>query len=142
MKIHRVLKISDLFQHSCSKLHADCIERRLLKGVVRMCGRNTEEVIGCWRKLHNVELQRFYSSRNLIKVIKSRMDGWTYFTKATILEVPYVKVTIRTNMTQSLLLCTMEKRTESLQYDHWPVGKEICHSTSVSPKLAPTHPPV
>jgi hypothetical protein len=31
---------------------------------------------GVWRKLHNEELQNFYSSQNIIKIIKSRRMRW------------------------------------------------------------------
>ena len=34
------------------------------------------EVRGGWRKLHNEELHVFYSSPNLVQVIKSRRRGW------------------------------------------------------------------
>jgi hypothetical protein len=32
-----------------------------------------EEVTGEWRKLHNVELNDWYSSQNFVRVIKSKM---------------------------------------------------------------------
>jgi hypothetical protein len=31
---------------------------------------------GSWRKLHNDELHRLYSSRNIVRVIKSRRMSW------------------------------------------------------------------
>jgi hypothetical protein len=34
------------------------------------------EVTGEWRKLHNEKLNDLYSSRNIIRVIKSRRMGW------------------------------------------------------------------
>jgi hypothetical protein len=34
------------------------------------------EVRGGWRKLHNEELHVFYSSPNIVQVIKSRRMGW------------------------------------------------------------------
>jgi hypothetical protein len=33
---------------------------------------NREEVVEGWRRLHNEELQKFYASLNIIKVVKSR----------------------------------------------------------------------
>jgi hypothetical protein len=36
-----------------------------------------DEVTGGWRKLHNEELCNLYSSRNIIRMIKSRMVRWT-----------------------------------------------------------------
>jgi hypothetical protein len=35
-----------------------------------------EEVTGGWRKLHNEEIHNFYSSLNIIRVIKSRRMRW------------------------------------------------------------------
>jgi hypothetical protein len=39
--------------------------------VLRIFGPKWEED-GSWRKLHNDELHRLYSSRNILRVIKSR----------------------------------------------------------------------
>jgi hypothetical protein len=39
-------------------------------------GHMREEVAGGWRKLHNDELQNFYSPPNIIRVIKSRRMRW------------------------------------------------------------------
>jgi hypothetical protein len=36
----------------------------------RIFGRKGDEVIGCWRKLHNEELHNFYSSPNITRMIK------------------------------------------------------------------------
>jgi hypothetical protein len=44
-------------------------EKRMLR---RIFGRKKDEIVGLWRKLHNEELNKFYSSRNIIKMIKSR----------------------------------------------------------------------
>jgi hypothetical protein len=33
-------------------------------------------VIGCWRKLHNLELDKLYSSSSIIRMIKSRRMMW------------------------------------------------------------------
>jgi hypothetical protein len=35
-----------------------------------------EEVVGGWRKLHNVELHNLYASPNIIRVIKSWRMRW------------------------------------------------------------------
>jgi hypothetical protein len=35
-----------------------------------------DEVAGCWRKLHNEELQEFYASPSIIRMIKSRRMRW------------------------------------------------------------------
>jgi hypothetical protein len=48
-------------------------ENRLLR---RIFGPRRHEVIGEWRKLHNVELSDLYSSRNVVQVIKQRRMGW------------------------------------------------------------------
>ena len=43
--------------------------------VERIFGPKKGEVTGKWRKLHN-ELNDMYSSTNIVRVIKSRRDGW------------------------------------------------------------------
>jgi hypothetical protein len=40
-------------------------------------GTKRDEVTEDWRKLHNQELQTFYSSPNIIRMIKSRRMRWT-----------------------------------------------------------------
>jgi hypothetical protein len=45
------------------------IENRVL---TRIFGPKRDEVRGGWRKLHNEELHRLYSSPSIIKMIKSR----------------------------------------------------------------------
>ena len=54
-------------------------ERRLKvfenRVVERIFGPKKGEVTGKWRKLHN-ELNDMYSSTNIVRVIKSRRDGW------------------------------------------------------------------
>jgi len=45
-------------------------ENRVLRGIFRP---KKDEVTGEWRKLHNEELNDLYSSRNIVRVIKSRM---------------------------------------------------------------------
>jgi len=39
-------------------------------------GRKREEVAGGWRRLHNEELHKFYSTRHIIRAIKSRRIRW------------------------------------------------------------------
>jgi hypothetical protein len=43
---------------------------------VRIFGPKRDEVTGDWRKLHNEELHNFYSSRNIMGMIKSRRMRW------------------------------------------------------------------
>jgi hypothetical protein len=38
----------------------------------RIFGPMMEEITGCWRMLHNEKLHNLYSSRNIIRLIKSR----------------------------------------------------------------------
>jgi hypothetical protein len=45
-------------------------ENRVLR---RIFEPKRDEVTGDWRKLHYVELHKFYSSPNIIRIIKSRM---------------------------------------------------------------------
>jgi hypothetical protein len=47
-------------------------ENRLL----RIFGPRRDEVTGDWRKLHNEKLHNFYSSPNIIRMIKSRRIKW------------------------------------------------------------------
>jgi hypothetical protein len=38
----------------------------------RICGPNSDEITGEWRKLHNEELHGLYSSPSIVRLIKSR----------------------------------------------------------------------
>jgi hypothetical protein len=42
----------------------------------RMCGPKRDDVVDNWGKLHNEELHKFYSSLNIIRMIKSRRMRW------------------------------------------------------------------
>jgi len=42
----------------------------------RIFGPRKDEVTGKWRRLHNEELNDFYSSPNIVWVIKSRRMSW------------------------------------------------------------------
>jgi hypothetical protein len=48
-------------------------ENRVLR---RIFGPKRDDVTGEWRRLHNKELYALYSSRNIIRVIKSRRQRW------------------------------------------------------------------
>jgi hypothetical protein len=48
-------------------------ENRVLRRIV---GPKRDEVTGGWRKLHNEELQNFYSTPSIIRMIKSRNMIW------------------------------------------------------------------
>jgi len=48
-------------------------ENRVLR---RVFGPERDEETGKWRKLHNEELNDLYSSRNIVRVIKSRRLRW------------------------------------------------------------------
>jgi hypothetical protein len=49
-------------------------EKRVLR---RIFGPKRDEVTGGWRKLHNEELRKLYSSPNIITMINSRGMKWT-----------------------------------------------------------------
>jgi hypothetical protein len=42
----------------------------------RIFGPKGEEVVGCWRRLHNEELHNLYASPNVIRESKSRRMMW------------------------------------------------------------------
>jgi hypothetical protein len=44
----------------------------------RIFGPKRDEVTGRWRKLHNEELRDLYSSRGIIRIIKSRRMRWAW----------------------------------------------------------------
>jgi hypothetical protein len=48
-------------------------ENRVLR---RIFGPKRDEMMGDWRKLHNEEHHNLYSSRNIIRLIKSRRMKW------------------------------------------------------------------
>jgi hypothetical protein len=48
-------------------------ENRVLR---RIFGPKRDEVKGDWRKLHNEEHHNFYSSPNIIRMMKSRRMRW------------------------------------------------------------------
>jgi hypothetical protein len=48
-------------------------ENRVLR---RIFGPMRDEVTGGWRKLHNEELHKLYSSPRIIRIIKWRMMWW------------------------------------------------------------------
>jgi hypothetical protein len=48
-------------------------ENRMLRRIFRW---KRDEVIDCWRKLHNEELHILYFWTNMIKMVKSRKVEW------------------------------------------------------------------
>jgi hypothetical protein len=50
-------------------------ENRVLR---RIFGPRRDEVMGDWKKLHNEELHKLYSSPNIIRMIKSRRMRWAW----------------------------------------------------------------
>jgi hypothetical protein len=49
------------------------VENSLLRGIF---GRNRDEIVGEWRKLHNGELNDLYCSLKIFRAIKSRRMRW------------------------------------------------------------------
>jgi len=45
----------------------------------RIFGPRRDEIMGEWRRLHNEELNNFYSSPNIVRMIKSRRMRWAGF---------------------------------------------------------------
>jgi hypothetical protein len=59
-----------IFQfYSILYFRVSCLLRRIF-------GPKRDEVTGEWRKLHNEELRDLYSSRSIIRIIKSRRMRW------------------------------------------------------------------
>jgi hypothetical protein len=48
-------------------------ENRVLR---RIFGSDRDEVISGWRKFHNEEYRKLYSSPNIIRMVKSRSMRW------------------------------------------------------------------
>jgi hypothetical protein len=48
-------------------------ENRVLR---RIFGPKRDEMVGSWRKLHNVEIHNLYSSPDIIRLIKSMKTRW------------------------------------------------------------------
>jgi hypothetical protein len=63
---------------SCTKKEhgLSIFEKRVLRRTYRP---EREEVVGGWRRLHNKELHNWYTSPNIIKVIKSRSKRWAEY---------------------------------------------------------------
>ena len=47
-----------------------------IKVLRKIFGAKKDEITGEWRKLHNAELQSFYSSPNIIRYLKSKRLRW------------------------------------------------------------------
>jgi len=55
------------------EMKVSVFENRVLR---RIFGPRRDEETGEWRRLHNEELNDLYSSRNIVRVIKSRRMRW------------------------------------------------------------------
>jgi hypothetical protein len=63
--------------------------------VVRIFGPKWDEVIGGWRKLHNVELHNLYTSPSVIRMMKSRRMRWAWTVARVGRKVNAYKVLVR-----------------------------------------------
>jgi hypothetical protein len=68
-----VLPSSDILNLLSSRKELRVFENRVLR---RIFGPKRDEVTGGWRKLHNEELHKLYSSPSIIRMIKSRRMRW------------------------------------------------------------------
>jgi hypothetical protein len=60
-------------------------------GVLRRTfGSKADEVRGDWRKLHNEELHKFYSSSSIIRMMKSRRINWAGNVSRMVLRVIHI----------------------------------------------------
>ena len=80
IKIHRKLILPVVF-YGCETWSLTSKEERRLRVfenrvLRRIFGPKRDEVTGEWRKLHSEELNDFYSSPNIVRVIKSRKMRW------------------------------------------------------------------
>ena len=78
IKIHRKLILPVVF-YGCETWSLTSKEERRLRVfenrvLRRIFGPKRDEVTGEWRKLHSEELNDFYSSPNIVRVIKSRKN--------------------------------------------------------------------
>jgi hypothetical protein len=80
IKIHRTI-ILPVVLYGCETWLLIFMEERRLRvfenrELGRLFGSKRVEVIGEWRKVHNEKLNDLYSSPNIIRGIKSRMNEW------------------------------------------------------------------
>jgi len=80
IKIYRTV-ILPVVLYGCETWSLTLREERKLKmfenRVLRVFGPRKDEVAGEWRRLHNVELNNFEPSSNIVRVIKSRRMRWS-----------------------------------------------------------------
>jgi len=80
IKIYRTI-IVPVVLYGCEAWSLTLREERKLRVFGKMVlrrifGPRRDEVTGEWRRLHNEELSDLYSSRNIVRVIKSRRMRW------------------------------------------------------------------
>ena len=80
IKINRTI-IVPVVLYGCKTLSLTLREERRLrvfenKVLKTIFGPRRDEVTGDWRRLHNEEINVFYSSPNVVRVIKSRRMRW------------------------------------------------------------------
>jgi len=75
MKIYRTV-ILPVVLYGCETWSLTLQEEKKLRVLRRIFGPRRDKVTREWRKFHNEELNDFYSSPNIVRMIKSRRMKW------------------------------------------------------------------
>jgi hypothetical protein len=75
VRIHKTI-ILHVVLYGCETWSLTLWEEHIMRVLRRIFGPKRDELMRGWRKLHNEELHNLYSSRNIIRIIKSRRMRW------------------------------------------------------------------